>query len=349
MKDWTKTLIRPEQSIRDAIQTINDSAIQIALVVGEHMRLLGTVTDGDVRRGILRGLSLDHPVSEVMNSHPVFVREGMPQDAILALMKKKKLRHIPIVDDKLRLVDLRIFEELMFPPEKDNWVVIMAGGMGTRLRPLTEKVPKPMLEVGGKPLLETIIFNVSQQGFRRFFLAVNYRAEMIKDYFGDGSRFGVEIRYLEEEQPLGTAGALSLLPENPEHPLIVMNGDLLTKINYNHLLQFHHDHEAVATMCVRGYEYQVPYGVVKFDQYRFLAMEEKPVQRFFINAGIYVLAPTVLESIPARSFFDMTDLFQRISLEGRRAIVFPIQEYWLDIGRLEDYARANEEYGEMFL
>lgn len=349
MKDWTKTLIRPEQSIREAIQTINDSAIQIALVVDEHMRLLGTVTDGDVRRGILRGLSLDHPVSEVMNVNPVFVREGMTQDTIFTLMKEKKLRHIPVVDDKLRLVDLKIFEEMMFPPEKDNWVVIMAGGMGTRLRPLTEKVPKPMLEVGGKPLLETIIVNVSQQGFRRFFLAVNYRAEMIKDYFGDGSRFGVEIRYLEEEQPLGTAGALSLLPKKPVHPIIVMNGDLLTKINYSHLLQFHHDHQAVATMCVRGYEYQVPYGVVKFDQYRFVAMEEKPVQRFFINAGIYVLAPSVLASIPEGSFLDMTDLFQKISLEGQRAIVFPIQEYWLDIGRLEDYARANEEYGEMFL
>jgi len=341
-------LIRPEQSIRAALQTINDSALQIALVVDDKMKLLGTVTDGDVRRGILRGLSLEHPVKDVMNSNPVVVTDDKSQEDIIALMRHKKLRHIPVVDKYGRLVELFMLEELMYPSVKENPVIIMVGGMGTRLRPLTETIPKPMLDVGGKPLLETIIRNVSQYGFRNFYLAVNYKKEMIMDYFGDGERFGVNINYLEEERPLGTAGALSLLPQKPTQPFIVMNGDLLTKVHFAQLLDFHLEHQAIATMCVRGYEYQVPYGVVKFENYRFQSIEEKPVHRYFVNAGIYVLDPLALEWIPAQSFVDMPDLFQTLATTSHYVAVFPVREYWLDIGRMDDYMRAQEEYGGIY-
>lgn len=348
MKNWTKTLIRPEQSIRAALQTINDSALQIALVVDDKMKLLGTVTDGDVRRGILRGLSLEHPVKDVMNPNPVVAHSEVSHEDIVTLMRSKKLRHIPIVDKHGRIVDLFMLDEVMYPSLKENFVVIMAGGLGTRLRPLTENVPKPMLDVGGKPLLETIIQSVSQYGFKNFYLAVNYKKEMIMDYFGDGKRFGVNICYLEEEQPLGTAGALSLLPQKPTQPFIVMNGDLLTKIHFAQLLDFHREHQAIGTMCVRSYEYQVPYGVVRFNNYRFEMIEEKPVYRYFVNAGIYVLDPKALEWIPGQTFFDMPDLFQILSKTHHHVAVFPIREYWLDIGRIDDYVRARKEYGGLY-
>jgi NDP-sugar pyrophosphorylase family protein len=231
---------------------------------------------------------------------------------------------------------------------RDNWVVLMAGGLGSRLRPLTDECPKPMLRVGNKPLLETIIETFIEQGFRRFFISVNYMADTIKEYFGDGSRWGAEIQYLEETSRLGTAGALSLLPEKPQAPLLVMNGDLLTKINFRQLLDFHREHHAQGTMCVREYEFQVPYGVVKMDHHRITGFEEKPIQRYFVNAGIYVLEPQALQHIPHGVFFDMPSLFQTLMADRQEAVVFPIREYWLDIGHMADYDRANGEFARNF-
>ncbi len=348
MKDWKNTLVSPETSIRKTIQILDSGALKIALVVDAERRLLGTVTDGDIRRGILRGVALEEPVQRIMNSAPTTVSAEEDKSEILALMRQKQLYQIPIVTNQGTLVGLEILDDIIQVPKRDNIVVLMAGGMGVRLRPLTNDIPKPLLKVGGKPILETILENFIEYGFRRFYISVNYKAELIVDHFGDGSRWGVEIKYLYEEQKLGTAGALGLLPEKTDLPVVVMNGDVLTKINFKHLLDFHKEHNAKATMCVREYDFQVPFGVVKLDNHRLVSIEEKPLHRFFVNAGIYVLEPQSMEFIPRNVFFDMPTLFSTLNNHQQETSVFPIREYWIDIGRLDDFERANQEFDRNF-
>lgn len=348
MKDLVDILISPSTTILDAIQAIEKGALQIALVVDEDRRLLGTVTDGDIRRGLLRGVGLDQPVAQVMNAKPHSVPATAGRDGALALMRQLLIHQVPVVDAQGRITGLEWLDQLVQPPTADTWVVLMLGGLGTRLRPLTEDVPKPMLPVGGRPLVETIIRNFVDQGYRRFFFSVNYKAEMFRDYFGDGARFNAEIDYLVEDKRLGTAGALSLLPERPKGPVIVMNGDLLTSINFEHLLTFHHEHKALATLSVREYSFQVPYGVVTTEGAHLTAIVEKPVQNFFVNAGIYVISPEALDLIPADQFFDMPQLFDKILAAKGGASVFPIREYWLDIGRFDDLERARTEFDRVF-
>jgi len=348
MNRWHMARIAPERSIRDAIRTIDEGAIRIALVVDGDNRLLGTVTDGDVRRGILHGVALEEPVTRVMNPHPTTARADEGRDTILERMKQTRLHQIPVVDGQGRLVTVEILDELLQARHRDNWVVLMAGGLGSRLRPLTDECPKPLLKVGSKPLLEIILENFLEYGFRTFYISVNYKAEMVQAHFGDGSRWGIEIRYVHEDRRLGTAGALSLLPGRPTQPLIVMNGDLLTKVNFQHLLDFHAEHRARATMCVREYDFQVPYGVVRIDHHRILGIDEKPVQRFFVNAGIYVLEPEALDLIPPATYFDMPELFTNLIGRQQETAVFPIREYWLDIGHMDDFARANGDFPEVF-
>jgi len=348
MNYWKEILVLPETPIREAIRVLDQNAKQILLVVDGENRLMGTVTDGDIRRGILKGISLDEHTSRIMGSSPTVAYVGDDRQSILAMMRKKKLHHIPVVNEQNQVAGIEFLEELIQPHLKENWVVLMAGGLGSRLRPLTNDCPKPMLKVGNKPLLETILENFIEYGFRHFYISVNYMADMVKDYFGDGARWGVEIRYLEEDQKLGTAGALSLLPSKPQAPLLVMNGDVLTKVNFRQLLDFHATHESMATMCVREYDFQVPYGVVRIEKDRITGIDEKPVQRFFVNAGIYVLAPEALQAIPAGQFFDMPTLFETLIAKGEETVVFPIREYWLDIGQLADYDRANGEFMQVF-
>ncbi|MDA8100060.1 MAG: nucleotidyltransferase family protein [Nitrospiraceae bacterium] len=283
-----------------------------------------------------------------MNSAPTTVSAEEDKSEILALMRQKQLYQIPIVTNQGTLVGLEILDDIIQVPKRDNIVVLMAGGMGVRLRPLTNDIPKPLLKVGGKPILETILENFIEYGFRRFYISVNYKAELIVDHFGDGSRWGVEIKYLYEEQKLGTAGALGLLPEKTDLPVVVMNGDVLTKINFKHLLDFHKEHNAKATMCVREYDFQVPFGVVKLDNHRLVSIEEKPLHRFFVNAGIYVLEPQSMEFIPRNVFFDMPTLFSTLNNHQQETSVFPIREYWIDIGRLDDFERANQEFDRNF-
>jgi len=344
MNDYRKILVSPGASIRETIELIDSSAMQIALVVDGETHLLGTVTDGDIRRGILRGLSLDETIDKIMNRNPSVCNEDEPREAVIARMSARRLHHMPVVNKDGRLVGLETHEELLSPRERSNIVVLMAGGLGVRLRPLTENCPKPMLKIGGRPILETILLNFIEYGFSRFYISVNYMADVVKSYFGDGSRWGVQISYLHEDQRLGTAGALALLPEKPAAPLFIMNGDLLTKVNFAHLMDFHAAHKAKATMCVREYDFQVPYGVVKIESHSITAIEEKPVQSFFVNAGIYVLEPETLNLIPKDVFFDMPTLFDKLIAAGKEVSAFPIREYWLDIGHLEDFERANVEH-----
>lgn len=341
-------MISPSTPILEAIRIIDVGALQIALVVDENRRLLGVVTDGDVRRAILNGVSMDKPVHLIMYRDVTTVNNLASREEIIALMKKYDLKHMPILDKDGVIFDLKVIIDLIDEPKKDNWVVIMAGGVGARLRPLTDDRPKPLLEVGGKPILETILENFVSFGFRYFFISVNYKYEMIEDFCGDGCKWGIEIQYLREKKKMGTAGALSLLPAKPEKPLIIMNADVLTNVNIQQLLDFHNEHKAVATMCVQDYHFEVPYGVIKINQLRLLGLDEKPVHRFFVNAGIYVLDPTVLDIIPAQEYFDMTELFTRLIDRNFETVAFPIREYWMDIGRAEDYKKANGDYSEIF-
>ena len=349
MKDWQKALISPSTTIFNTIKIIEASAMQIALVVEETNRLLGTVTDGDIRRGILKGVSLEQPVSKVMKTDPIVARPEQKREDNLNIMKEKRINQLPVVDENGCVVRLELLGDLLQEQKADNWVVLMAGGLGSRLHPLTNDCPKPMLKVGNRPLLETILTNFIEQGFYKFFFAVNYRGEMIKEHFGDGSSWGVEINYITEDERKGTAGALGLLPERPGKPLIVMNGDLLTKVNYKQLLDFHHEVRASATMCVREYSFQIPYGIVKIDNNRLLEIKEKPVHHFFVNAGIYVLEPETLDLVPSAQCFDMTTLFNQIIVQEKETAVFPIREYWIDIGYYKDFERANAEFDNVFL
>ena len=340
---WMDAAIRPDSAIVDAIRIIDSGPGQIALVLSPENRLLGTVTDGDIRRGLLRGVRLEDPVTAVMNAHPRSVAEGTPREVIIGRMRGWGVEQIPLVDPAGRIVGLELLGELLLGPQEDTWIVLMAGGMGTRLRPYTEHVPKPMLPVGGKPIIQTIVESFAGQGFRRFFFAVNYRAEDIIRHFGNGENFGVQIEYLHETERKGTAGALSLLRSRPPGPFIVMNGDIMTSVDFRQLLRFHEEHAAQATMCVREYSIQVPFGVVETDQHRLKAIEEKPVHSFFVNAGIYVLSPEALERVPSDRLYDMTTLFGDLVAQGQETSVFPLREYWLDVGRHEDLEQARSD------
>ncbi|MBJ6359981.1 nucleotidyltransferase family protein [Paenibacillus sp. GCM10012307] len=348
MRECANLMIGPYATIREAIAVIEKESAQIALVAGPDCRLLGTVTDGDVRRGILDGLSLEQPVERVMNAKPSTIVRGTPWKTAYDLMLGKGLRRIPVLSPDGIIAGMEALEDYLKPHPRENSIVIMAGGLGSRLAPLTKDCPKPLLKVGSKPLLETILESLIAYSFRKFYFSVNYKADMIESYFGDGSRWGVRIEYLREEEPLGTAGALSLLPSIPEQPLIVINGDLLTSLNFAHLLHYHQEHAGLATMCIREYAYSIPYGVVDTDQHRFLGIREKPVHRTFVNAGIYVLEPRILAAIPRSTYTDMTALFEQLAAHDEKLAVFPVQEYWLDIGKMDDYERANREYGEVF-
>lgn len=347
MKNWEQLLIAPNTSILDAMQVIDTYGKQMAVIVDESRTLLGVVTDGDIRRGILNHIPLTDPVEKVMNKTPITMHESTNKHSLVRYMKKRSLNFIPLVNDAHQITSLK-FQKDEDVQKKDNLVILMAGGLGTRLRPLTNDIPKPLLTVGERPILETIIENFKSHGFTNFAISVNYKKELIMDYFGDGENFEVNIHYINETERMGTAGALSLLTELPNQPVFVMNGDLLTKVNYEQLLNFHEDCASVATMCVREYEFQVPYGVIQTDHQKLISIKEKPTQRFFVNGGIYVLDPSAISEIPKGQFYDMPELFNKLIQQEKNVNVFPIREYWLDIGRMTDYEKANEEFATIF-
>lgn len=348
MKSWESTLVPEGATILETVKVIEDSAKQVGLVVNEERKLLGVVTDGDVRKAILNNISMDSSVKRIMARAPTVGHVNDSRETLLQLMKTKVLRQVPIIDDTGYVVGLETLLSLVNQEEVSNRVVIMAGGFGSRLKPLTDDCPKPMLCVGEKPILETILENFLSFGFKHFYFSVNYKADMIQDYFGDGAKWGAEITYIQEKKPLGTAGALSLLPTKLEHPFMVMNGDLLTKVNFKHLLDFHYDHNAVATMCVRQYHNKIPYGVVQTNGHHLSHIKEKPVHSFFVNAGIYVISPQALKLIPDETFYDMPSLFEALLSKRESVSVFPIREYWLDIGKFNDFEQAQSDYTKMF-
>jgi len=341
--EWKKSLLSPAASIEDAIKCLINSSLRIALVADENLTLLGSITDGDIRRGLLRGLNLSSPASEVMNRDPIVVEPETLREEVIRLMSDNRLHQIPIVTESRAIRGLHIWDEFQSPPKRCNVIVIMAGGKGTRLFPLTKSTPKPMLLIAGKPILEHIIIRARSEGFSNFVLAVHHLGEVIENHFGDGSAFGVNISYLREQSPLGTAGALSLMSQKLNDPFIVVNGDVITDIHYEDMLNFHLENQAVATMAVQVYESQIPYGVVKTKGIGISGFEEKPIQRFLINAGVYILEPTCLEFLEANKVTYMTDFFDILSQNGLSTIAFMIHERWTDIGRHEEFIRARSE------
>lgn len=334
-------------TIINAIEKMDKTGHGIVCILNESNKLTGIITDGDIRRSILNGVSSNLPVTEIMNRDYTSWTNDQSREAAINYLRRINRRHLPIINEKRELVDLILLDFDNYQ-KYDNPVILMVGGLGTRLKPLTDDCPKPLLKVGNKPILETIIEKFMASGFHNFYLSVNYKSKMIKDYFGDGSQLGISIKYIHEEKRMGTAGALSLLPDKPDDSIVIMNGDLLTNVNFKELIEFHKEHNTHATMGVREHEYQVPYGVVEVVDNKIESIVEKPINRYFVNAGIYVIEPEVLKLIPNDTFFDMPTLFEKIKLEKFHSSAFPVREYWCDIGKPSDYEKANKDYNNVF-
>jgi dTDP-glucose pyrophosphorylase/CBS domain-containing protein len=335
--------------LRDAITAINHNERGIALVVDGEQRLLGTITDGDIRRAILDGKGLTTPVVELLaqraaSPYPeaITAREGTDPSELLRLMKDGFVKQLPILNDRDQVVDLVTMEDLLPDDALPIQAVIMAGGYGTRLSPLTKDVPKPMLPVGDRPLMEHTVEQLKRVGIKNVSITTHYLTEQISKYFGDGSEFGIEIKYIKEEHPLGTAGALGLM-EAPDEPLLVINGDILTRVDFRAMLDFHRKHGADLTVGVRQYEMEVPYGVLDCEGPNVVRLSEKPRHSFLVNAGVYLLDSSVHGYVPHQEHFNMTDLIDRLLEENRKVVSFPILEYWLDIGHPRDYEQAQED------
>ena len=341
---WRKAILPTNATIQQTIRNLDQVAIKIVLVINKAGVLEGTISDGDIRRGLLKGLDLNSPIASVIHRNALVVPPEMGRDMVMQLMVANKIQQIPVVDEHRHVVGLHLWDEITTPPTRSNLMVIMVGGMGTRLRPHTESCPKPLLPIAGKPMLEHIIERAKLEGFSHFVLAIHYLGHMIEEQFGNGERLQVRIDYLREQSPLGTAGALGLLNPRPDASFVVTNGDVITDIRYGELLDFHIRHEAAATMAVRVHEWQHPFGVVQTQGVEIVGFEEKPVARSHINAGVYALDPDALSVLSADAHCDMPTLFERLQAKAKRTVAYPMHEPWLDVGRPDDLMVANNQH-----
>ncbi|MBL78507.1 MAG: nucleotidyl transferase [Nitrosomonadaceae bacterium] len=340
-ESWRKAILPANATIEQAIRNLIEVSKRIVLVTNEAGVLEGTLSDGDIRRGLLKKLDLNSPIASIIRRNPLVVPPELERELVMQLMVANKVQQIPVVDECHHVVGLYLWDEISTAPKRSNLMVIMAGGMGTRLHPHTENCPKPLLPVGGKPMLEHIIDRAKLEGFSHFVLAIHYLGHMIEAHFGNGERLGVQIDYLREETPLGTAGALGLLNPLPDAPFLVTNGDVITDIRYGELLDFHTRHAAVASMAVRVHEWQHPFGVVKTQGVEIVGFEEKPIARSHINAGVYALEPAALSFLTVDVHCDMPTLFERLQAAAKRTVAYPMHEPWLDVGRPDDLLGAN--------
>jgi dTDP-glucose pyrophosphorylase len=340
-QNWQKAILSIHSTIQSAIQNLNDSSLKIVLIVNEKGELQGTLSDGDIRRSLLKGLDINSSIENVIHRNPLVAPKNLDRETVKQIMTANKIYQIPVVDENFCIIDLYLWDEVTTLPVRTNKIVIMAGGEGKRLLPHTESCPKPMVLVAGKPMLEHIIERAKLEGFSNFIIATYYLGHMIEDYFGIGEKFGVNISYIKEKSPLGTAGALGLLTPKPNSPFVVTNGDVITDISYGEMLDFHNRNEAEATMAVRLHEWQHPFGVVQTNGIEISGFEEKPISRSHINAGIYILSPNSLDMLGNSEPCDMPNLFERLQLINKRTLAYPMHEPWLDVGRPEDLKRAE--------
>jgi dTDP-glucose pyrophosphorylase/predicted transcriptional regulator len=347
MKKINKIKISKNSTIREALKAISQDSLRIAVVVDKKDKLVGTLTDGDIRRGLLKGLSMESSVDSIVSKNPVVVKKKDSEKDVLKIAIAKKIYQIPVINNSGKIVGIYTLDEFIVPKKKLNKIIIMAGGKGTRLRPLTKNVPKPMLKIGNKPILLTIVEKFKESGYKNFIMCVNYKSKIIEDYFGDGKKFGVKIEYIREKKRMGTAGALSLFKKKPKEPIFVINGDLLTTLDFEKLLDFHNENNSDATMCIQEYNIKSPYGEIKLNKEKIISIREKPTYKILVNAGLYVLNPKCIDLIP-KKFYDMTLLFNNMISKKYKITSFPIGEYWTDIGQINDYKKANNEYERIF-
>lgn len=350
LKEHPEIVLKPTSTMRDAMEALTKSGVGIALIVDETKVLLGIIVDSDIRRALLSGSAMDAPATRIMNTKPFTAPADLGDEALGELFRERNRAYIPLVDSAGRLAGLAgMVDHLGLSSALPNWTVVMAGGLGKRLRPLTDNTPKPLMRIGDKPILEHNVERLVAAGLHRLIFSINYLGEQIRAHFGDGSRWGAQIEYVTEDRELGTAGPLGLIQRALAEPFIVMNADLLTKVGFRSLLDYHCSEGHEATLCVREYDFQVPYGVARIEDGRLTGIEEKPVHKFFVNAGIYVLQPSILKRLKPDVPRDMPDLLEELRAASPRAVgCFPVSEYWLDIGQLEDYRRAQREYPEQF-
>ena len=340
---WSQAVLSINSNIKEAIQVLNEVSLRIVLVTDETGALIGTISDGDIRRGLLKGLDLASPIESIVHHDALVVPPNLNRDVVVQLMTANKIQQIPIVDEKMHIVGLHLWDQINALTARPNIMVIMAGGKGSRLHPQTENCPKPLLPIAGKPILEHIIERAKVEGFSHFILAIYHLGHMIEEYFGNGDALGVKIEYLREESPLGTAGGLSLLNPLPESAFVVTNGDVITDIRYGELLDFHIQHRATATMAVRVHEWQNPFGVVQTQGIEIIGYEEKPVSRSHINAGVYVIEPSAIRHLVKSVPCDMPILFELLQKEQDKVVAYPIHERWLDVGRPDDLMTASAD------
>ncbi len=341
-KVWESALLPLDSTIGHAVKILNETSLKIVLVVNNQKEFQGTVSDGDIRRGLLKGLDFNSPIEKVTHRNALVAPPDMGRKMILQLMAINKIQQIPVIDEKQRVIGLHTWDEISVKQERSNIFVIMAGGRGSRLLPQTEECPKPLLVIQGKPILEHIIDRAKLEGFRNFVIAVHYLGDLIENYFGNGERFDVEIKYVKEEFPMGTAGALSLLAPIPDLPFVVTNGDVISDIQYGDLLDFHLSQGSSASIAIKLYEWQNPFGVVRTDGFRVIGYEEKPITRSTINAGVYILEPRIIAFLDSSKYCDMPTLFERLRDNSEKLVAYPIHENWVDVGLPDDLSRARE-------
>ena len=346
MNCYTDILVSNNDSIRTTMIKIDSGAVRFAVAV-DGRKIIGTITDGDIRRSLINGKELNDSIEDVINPEPYYVHENYDKEKTIAELKTRSLLAVPVVNSNNEVVNILTLSDLESKEKYSNPVFIMAGGFGTRLKPLTDNCPKPMLKVGDKPILETLILQFKKYGFYKFYFSTHYLPNVIMDYFGNGSKWEVEINYVHESTPLGTGGALGLLPKDEINESIIMiNGDVLTKLDFDSLLKFHLKSDSIATMCVREFDYQVPYGVIEADDGKIISMKEKPTYRFHVNAGIYVVHPKLIKKMDMEKV-DMPTLLERNF--DRKVSIFPFHEYWLDIGKKDDFQRAQVDITQLGL
>lgn len=340
-------LIHTDCTIREVLEKLNVGGKGIVLVVDNNQRLVGTITDGDIRRAILKGASIDDEINGVVHRNPIYVEEGIDRERVKDIFIRRAVKQIPVVDKDGVVVDLVGINDILIPEGKENPVIIMAGGLGTRLKDLTKEIPKPMLKVGQDPILYHIINNFKQYGYNKILVTVNYKAKIIENYFQDGYAYGVKISYIREKERLGTAGGIKLAEEHLDKPFFVTNGDIFTNLNVDNMMKYHIDNKFDMTISVRKYAQKIPYGVIETKDNMVKNINEKPETKYLINGGIYCLNPNIVKLIPKDKYYEITDLINSCIQRGLKIGYYENKEYWMDIGRIEDYYKVNDDIGEI--